>query len=93
LQRALKDFARYAFNLAMTDEILEITKEAKRRAGGPSKLALAIGGLTSQAVSGWKKIPMGRVFEVSRVTGIPAHKLRPDVFPAIKKSSAKKAKA
>ena len=62
-------------------DLTKITEEAKRQGGGPSKLARAIGGITSQAVSGWKKIPMERVFDVSRITGIPAHELRPDVIP------------
>ena len=65
----------------MTHDLSKITDNAKEVAGGPSALAKAIGGLTSQAVSSWDKIPMKRVFDVSRITGIPPHKLRPDIIP------------
>lgn len=50
-------------------------------AGGVTKLAKAIG-VTRSAVSQWDAIPMDRVFEVARVTGVPAHELRPDLIPA-----------
>lgn len=63
-------------------DLVRITAEAKRQAGGPSKLARALGTISSQAVSGWKRIPMERVYDVARITGIPAHELRPDVIPA-----------
>ena len=50
--------------------------EAFQEAGNP---------LTSQAIHAWKKlkrgVPADRVVIVSRVIGIPPHKIRPDVFP------------
>ncbi len=55
-------------------------EKAKEVAGGPSALAKALGGVTSQAISQWKKIPAERVLDVERITGISRHKLRPDVF-------------
>jgi hypothetical protein len=64
----------------------EITKQAIRCAGGPSKVAEAIvaagGQCTSQAVSQWLRVPdihvrlverLGR-FEVTR------YRMRPDIF-------------
>ena len=57
-----------------------ICEKAKEIAGGPSKLARAIGGVSSQAVSQWKKVPADRVLEVEKITGISRHQLRPDVF-------------
>jgi DNA-binding transcriptional regulator YdaS (Cro superfamily) len=56
---------------------------AVEAAGGVTKLANAIG-VTRSAVSQWDVVPMDRVFEVARVTGVPAHELRPDVIPAPK---------
>ncbi|MDK4703873.1 Cro/CI family transcriptional regulator [Rhizobium sp. CNPSo 4062] len=53
---------------------------AKLKAGGPAALAKALGGVTSQAVSQWKKVPAERVLDVERITGISRHELRPDVF-------------
>lgn len=53
---------------------------AKLKAGGPAALAKAIGGVSPQAVSQWKKVPAERVLDVERLTGISRHDLRPDVF-------------
>jgi DNA-binding transcriptional regulator YdaS (Cro superfamily) len=55
---------------------------AKKKAGGSSGLAKAIGGLTPQAVSQWRQAPATRVLDVERVTGVPRHQLRPDIYPA-----------
>lgn len=59
----------------------EICEQAKEAAGGPSKLAKALG-ITSQAVSQWRRMPAEYVLEVEKITGISRHKLRPDVFGA-----------
>ena len=55
-------------------------ERAKDIAGGPAALAKALGGVSSQAVSQWKKVPAERVLGVERLTGISRHDLRPDVF-------------
>lgn len=57
-----------------------ICEKAKTTAGGPAALAKALGGVSSQAVSQWKKVPAERVLDVERITGISRHELRPDVF-------------
>lgn len=67
---------RYAFIRGMKN----VCDLAKTKAGGPAALAKAIGGVTSQAVSQWKKIPAERVLDIERLTGISRHELRPDVF-------------
>lgn len=61
--------------------MLEICEQAKKAAGGPSKLAEALGDLSSQAVSQWKRVPAERVIAVEKITGIPRHELRPDLYP------------
>lgn len=38
-------------------------------------------GLTRAAVSYWKMVPAERLMEVSAFTGIPARRLRPDLYP------------
>jgi DNA-binding transcriptional regulator YdaS (Cro superfamily) len=38
--------------------------------------------ITAGAVSQWDKIPSSRVLEVERITKIPRHRLRPDLYPA-----------
>lgn len=60
------------------DELLEyFNAEHGRRI----KLALALG-ITPGAVSQWDRVPIERVAEVERVTGISKYKLRPDIFGA-----------
>lgn len=67
----------------------EICAKAIEMAGGPAKLAEKLGGITSQAISQWKKVPPGRVIAVSNVTGISPKELRPDVFgPTPEKETA-----
>lgn len=73
----------------MADDILNPTmlaqaaQAAVEKAGGGAALARAIG-VTRFAVQQWKDvgIPAARVPAVSRVTGIPLHELRPDLFDA-----------
>jgi DNA-binding transcriptional regulator YdaS (Cro superfamily) len=60
----------------MKDEAL---KRAIKKAGNSQKLAEGLG-IKPQAVSQWTQIPLGRVFDVERVTGIPHQELRPDFF-------------
>lgn len=54
-------------------------KLAIQAVGTGDKLAADLR-ITPQAVSQWEKIPLTRVFEVERVTGVSRHKLRPDFF-------------
>mgnify|MGYP002721069339 CR=1 FL=1 len=37
--------------------------------------------LSRGAVSQWTQIPAERVLEVERITGVPRHQLRPDLYP------------
>ncbi len=54
---------------------------AKAKKGGASGLARAIGNITPQAVTQWKRVPVARVLDVERETGVPRHELRPDIYP------------
>ena len=47
---------------------------------GVAALARALGGITSQAISQWERVPAERVLDVERITGISRHELRPDIF-------------
>lgn len=46
-----------------------------------ARLAREIG-ITRGAVAQWDKVPAERIGDVSRVTGIPLNRLRPDLFKA-----------
>lgn len=61
--------------------MIEALGTAKAKLGGATGLARAIGGITPQAVSQWRRVPVERVLEVERVTGIPRSELRPDIYP------------
>ena len=57
--------------------------EAKEAVKGNTGLSRALNGeITPQAVSQWKQVPAERVLDVERATGVPRHKLRPDLYPA-----------
>lgn len=77
---SLKDllalYRKQCFHAVMTDAC----EKAKHALGGPSALAKAIGDITSQAVSQWKRVPAERVVDVEKATGIPREELRPDIF-------------
>lgn len=49
--------------------------------GSKSELARKLK-IAVQSVQQWTRIPAERVLEVERITGIPRHKLRPDLYPA-----------
>lgn len=49
--------------------------------GGPTKLARLLE-IQPSAVTQWSRIPAERVPVLSRLTGIPRHELRPDLWEA-----------
>jgi len=57
---------------------------AIEKAGGQEKLAKLLG-VGQSHISNWKnrnkRIPAERVLDVERVTGVPRHRLRPDLYP------------
>ena len=40
--------------------------------------ALAV---SPQALSQWHRVPAHRVLDVERISGVPRHELRPDLYP------------
>lgn len=47
---------------------------------GSAQILAGLVGVTPQAICLWKKVPVNRVVDVERVTGIPRHLLRPDFW-------------
>lgn len=69
-------------------ENLSPLDRAKKIAGGSTGLARALSDgaepdktITPQAVSQWDRVPAERALDVERVTGVPRHELRPDIYP------------
>lgn len=48
--------------------------------GSAFKLSKALG-ISAQAISQWRRVPPTRVLEVERISGVPRHLLRPDLYP------------
>lgn len=56
---------------------------AIEKAGGQSEVARLLG-IAQQSVSEWVArgvVPPKRVLEIERLTGVPRHRLRPDIYP------------
>lgn len=54
--------------------------EAIDRAGGVRALARELG-IAHQAILQWSRVPVLRVLEVERITGVSRYRLRPDIYP------------
>jgi hypothetical protein len=60
-----------------------LTTWIKAKRGRLSRLSEALG-ITAGAISQWTEVPAERMGDVSRFTGIPLRKLRPDIFERAK---------
>ena len=52
---------------------------AAQKVGGMAQLAANLG-IARQAIYQWTRVPVDRVVEIERLTGIPRATLRPDIF-------------
>ena len=57
-------------------------------AGGGATLARKLG-VKRSAVYQWPKCPVQRVLDVERLSGVPRHELRPDIYPPPAKKEAR----
>ncbi|PWJ75265.1 DNA-binding transcriptional regulator YdaS (Cro superfamily) [Pseudaminobacter salicylatoxidans] len=53
---------------------------ALRKAGGRIALAKKLN-ISPQAISQWREVPVHRVLEIERITGLSRSDLRPDIYP------------
>jgi DNA-binding transcriptional regulator YdaS (Cro superfamily) len=58
----------------------KIVQQAIRAAGGGAALARHLG-LARQAIYQWERIPVEHVLLIERLTGLPRHRQRPDIYP------------
>jgi DNA-binding transcriptional regulator YdaS (Cro superfamily) len=67
-------------------------KSIIRAAGGPTKLAKALG-RRHTTILGWKRVPAEHAAAVSCITSIPRHEIRPDLWekPEPHRASSQKA--
>lgn len=59
----------------------EALSRAIQAVGTAQELAKRLA-VTPQALSQWERVPALRALEVERITGVPRHELRPDIYPA-----------
>jgi DNA-binding transcriptional regulator YdaS (Cro superfamily) len=64
-------------------DLLKITKDAVRSAGGGARVARVLG-LTKGAISLWRAIPPKHLPAMVRLTGLHEWQLRPDLIRAPK---------
>ena len=60
--------------------VIDIQSAFDQSRGLRLKVAKALK-ITHGAVSQWKRVPAERVLDVEKITGIPRHMLRPDIYP------------
>lgn len=65
-------------------------EKAIAQAGNQSALARALE-VKPQAIQQWDRVPVHRVLDVERITGIPRHELRPDIYPPEPRRNGKRA--
>jgi DNA-binding transcriptional regulator YdaS (Cro superfamily) len=88
LERVILDAVRRAITkLARDDDVVEVLLASRHVRRAIIEQARAEGHpLSNQALSEWRHlrhgVPPARVMTVARVTGIPPHRIRPDIFPA-----------
>lgn len=58
----------------------EHTLESLFKTVNRRQLALKLG-VSAQAISQWRQVPVSRVLDVERITGVPREELRPDIYP------------
>lgn len=54
----------------------------RRQRGAMSAIARGLG-VSTQSIHEWQTVPLARVFDVSRITGIEPQRLRPDFFKGV----------
>lgn len=59
----------------------------KASRGRAVELAASLG-VSPSAISQWHRVPAERALDIERITGIPRHDLRPDLYPTEQETAA-----
>lgn len=62
-------------------DLTQAAKYAVEKAGGGAKVARPLN-LQRQAVYQWKRVPAEHVITLEKLSGVPRHEIRPDIYPA-----------
>jgi DNA-binding transcriptional regulator YdaS (Cro superfamily) len=60
--------------------LTSIVQRMARHVGGLTVLGMLLG-ISRNAFYHWKMVPAKRVLELEKLTGIPRHEMRPDLYP------------
>lgn len=61
-------------------------EKAVAAVGSKSELARRLN-VAVQSIQQWDRIPAERVHDVERVSGVPRHELRPDLYPKAREAA------
>lgn len=59
---------------------ISIVQKAAARVGSLSELARRLG-IKHPALYKWREVPPKRVLALEKISGIPRHEIRPDLYP------------
>lgn len=68
----------------MHSAAMHLVSDIIKDAGGVTKIAVELG-VPVATVSSWglrNQVPATRVLDFERITGVPRHEIRPDIYPA-----------
>ena len=82
-----RDFKLAKFEAELDERCKAVVKRIRLQRGLSAKIMRGLGLTSRSAISQWVRVPPERVLEVEKITGIPCHELRPDLYDAPKNGS------
>ena len=70
--------------------MLDVVTKAAENVGGISKLAEHLG-IKHQSFYSWERVPAERVLAISKLSGEPPSRIRPDIYPPSSHDASPKA--
>lgn len=60
--------------------MIDVVTKAAENAGGIVRLADLLN-MKHQSFYSWERVPAERVLAIARISGVPCHRIRPDLYP------------